>query len=127
MGERLSLIRSEQMRWADWRESHPRTQVMSYKTGYRRPDDRSPYGDYAASRELLFPVSQDGRYHPKTRTIGVRQPGGVARGYQSDEPLRLDVPLVEESTDQSVRLADDAEAKRFHVSSPPVIEVLEAY
>ena len=47
-------------RWADWRERHPATKVLSLDTGHRR-DYRpgQPYGDYFASPDLMFPTNVD--------------------------------------------------------------------
>lgn len=126
-GERLSLIRSEQMRWADWQMLHPASRVMSRETGHRRPYGRSPYGDYALNRKLLFPLDQDRRYHPKMRTLGLRLASGLARAYPSEELLRLGAPLVEDFAGYSIRVSYDPESKRFQVSAPPEVEVLEAY
>lgn len=49
-------------RWADWREAHPATKVLSPRTGHSR--DYRPgaaYGDYFASPDLIFPHRTDDR------------------------------------------------------------------
>ena len=73
LGQKLELLPASHTTWADWRARHPRTQVLSERTGARRDYDRNPYAGYSKSRDLFFPVSsRDRRYHPKEQVIGVR-------------------------------------------------------
>ncbi|MBI1813176.1 DUF3179 domain-containing protein [Candidatus Peregrinibacteria bacterium] len=39
-----------------WKKAHPETKVLSANTGYNRDYFRYPYGSYAASNDLIFPV-----------------------------------------------------------------------
>ena len=72
-GQYLKMLPLEHTSWADWRDRHPDTQVLSDKTGYSRNYSRSPYGNYATSESLYFPViKQDQRYHPKEQVIGLK-------------------------------------------------------
>jgi hypothetical protein len=126
LGQRLTLIRSEMMRWADWRERHPGSTILSQETGYRRSYDRSPYADYATSEELRFPVPLDRRYHPKMPTLGLRK-GERARGYPAAELVRAGGAVEERFEGHAVRVAYDDEAQHFEVSAPPELEVIEGY
>jgi len=75
-GQSLEFLPVTLTQWSKWHASHPRTLVLSTETGFDRPYARkSPYGDYDSSRRLLFPVSFDGRLHPKTVVHGVEVEG----------------------------------------------------
>jgi hypothetical protein len=126
LGRRLRLIRSEMMRWSDWRKRHPGSTVLSRETGYRRSYDRSPYAGYATSDELRFPAPLDRRYHPKMPTLGLRVQGG-ARAYPAAELARAGGVVEERFEGHAVRVAYLDEAQRFDVSAPPEVEVIEGY
>ncbi|MEN8160984.1 MAG: DUF3179 domain-containing (seleno)protein, partial [Myxococcota bacterium] len=126
-GQRLTLLRSKLVRWADWRAQHPDSRVLSRETGHRRNYDRSPYADYATSEDLLFPVPPDRRYHPKMPTLGLRVAGGRARGYPAVELVRAGGAVEERFAGHAVRVAYDDEAQRFEVSAPAALEVIEGY
>jgi hypothetical protein len=127
MGQRLEVLRSTQESWGDWRSAHPDTKVLSRNTGFKRSYGRQPYGNYATTRKLLFPVRQDRRYHPKMRTIGLRLKSGEARAYPAAELERRSEGLVENFEGHPVRISYDVKNKRFDVEAPPEIEVIEAY
>lgn len=127
IGERLELLRSTQERWGDWRSAHPNTKVLSRDTGFKRSYGRQPYGNYATTRKLLFPVRQDRRYHPKMRTIGLRLASGEARAYPAAELERRGETLIENFEGHKVRISYDVERKHFAVEAPPEVEVIEAY
>jgi hypothetical protein len=127
MGERLEVIRSTQELWGDWQSAHPNTKVLSRDTGFKRSYGRQPYGDYATSRELLFPVRQDRRYHPKMRTIGLRLKSGEARAYPAAELEGRAEAVVEDFEGYAVRISYDVKSKRFAVDASPEVEVIEAY
>ena len=75
-GVKLQPIPAEHTEWADWRQRHPGTQVLSIETGYKRDYTRNPYAGYGISRKLYFPVAQqDQRYHPKEPVLGVELAG----------------------------------------------------
>ena len=42
-GQRLAMVPTSHTTWADWRERHPDTQVLSLDTGYSRNYNRNPY------------------------------------------------------------------------------------
>lgn len=71
-GDTLEAVPLANTTWGAWREQHPESEVLSRDTGYRRDYDRDPYGAYAESREIMFPVEFRARgYHPKERVIGL--------------------------------------------------------
>ncbi len=126
-GLRLSLVRSRMLPWRLWRSLHPDTTVLSRETGHRRSYGSSPYGDYAVSERLIFPVPRDRRYHPKTPTLGLRQPGGRARAYPAVELVRAGGVVRERFAGHPVRVAYDPEQQVFEVDAPEGIEVVEGF
>lgn len=79
LGTELETIPLVEMTWAAWRDLQPTTFVMTEDTGFDRNYDVDPYGDYAESDDVLFPVELDFRRHIKERVLGVPDAsGGVA-------------------------------------------------
>ncbi len=75
-GTQLEAVQATITEWAQWREAHPDTLVLSRNTGFSRRYEGSPYGDYAESSRLMFPVSnRNFRIHPKTVVFGIRHAG----------------------------------------------------
>jgi hypothetical protein len=48
-GTRLRLLPLVHTTWQAWRAEHPKTQVLSIDTGFRRDYTRDPYESYARS------------------------------------------------------------------------------
>ena len=127
LGTRLPLLRARLVPWSAWKQEHPETTVMSRKTGHARPYGRSPYGDYATSSDLYFPVDLDRRFHPKTPTLGLRLPGGEARAYPASELAKVGGAVREHFAGRPVRVAYDAEAQVFAFEAPDDVEVVEGF
>jgi hypothetical protein len=126
-GTRLRVLRSAVVPWAHWKREHPETTVLSPETGHRRDYGKSPYGDYAVSEELYFPLDVDGRYHPKMPTIGVRLVSGPARAYPAAEVARAGGRVAERFEGRAIEVSYDADAQVFDVNAPPEVEVIEGY
>jgi hypothetical protein len=60
--------------WARWRESHPRTRVLSLDTGYRRDYGSGVvYAEYFASPDLMFPARvNEAELRQKDYVFGIR-------------------------------------------------------
>jgi len=78
-GEGLNEIRVIWTDWANWKERHPETEVLSRRTGYARNYRRDPYGSYGpksgyyAGGGTLFPVfAQSDRFSEKHEILGFR-------------------------------------------------------
>ncbi len=127
LGRRLSLTRSRTMRWGDWKQLHPESTILSRRTGYRRDYDRSPYGDYASSERLYFPVPRDPRFHPKTPTLGLRLADGAARAYPAPEVRRAGGRVEENFQGHPVVIRLEGEAEQFAVEAPEPVEVIEGF
>jgi hypothetical protein len=127
MGVRLRLQRSRMMRWEQWKQLHPETTILSQETGYSRDYGRSPYGDYASSKRIFFPVPRDARFHPKTPTLGLRIADGVARAYPAPEVRRAGGRVEESFQGHRVVIRLEGEAQHFAVEAPEPIEVIEGF
>lgn len=83
-GEKLAVLPSDIMRWADWKKLYPNTKVLSPKTGIARDYGRDPYGDYYTSESVSFGATfNDTRLHPKALVHGI-EIGGHYKAYHAD-------------------------------------------
>jgi hypothetical protein len=126
-GGRLALLPSRMLPWKLWRERHPETTVLTTETGHRRLYGTWPYGDYAQSKRLLYPVEFDRSYHPKTPTLGLRVPGGAARAYPADELIRAGGRVEERFGGGRVVVGYDNEAQYFEFTTPEGVEAIEGF
>lgn len=78
---RLQSLPLTHTSWADWRQRHPDTEVLSTDTGFERDYGRDPYAGYATVPQLLFDVQHhDARFPVKAWVLGV-QVNGTAKAY----------------------------------------------
>jgi len=114
-GQNLASVELTQVEWKTWRAAHPDTQVLSTDTGFKVDYQGNPYGDYASSDRVLFPLAhRDQRIHPKMVVFGMSI--GSAALAVTDEFLRANPRLetelggrkvvVERAADGSVRATD---------------------
>ena len=88
-GESLEMLALQNTSWQHWLQQHPNTWVLSQYTGYgirgfSQDYSNSPYGNYATSEALYFPVSTiSHRYHPKEKVTGIEL-NGIYRAYQCE-------------------------------------------
>ncbi|MGD8744603.1 MAG: DUF3179 domain-containing protein [Candidatus Woesebacteria bacterium] len=79
--EELEQIFITTVRWGQWREEHPETEVLSRDTGYRRDYDQYPYGTYEENDQLLFGVEGlDNSLQIKTPVYGI-EVEGLSKAY----------------------------------------------
>jgi hypothetical protein len=72
-GRRLTMLALTHTSWADWRNSHPGTEVLSTNTGKVRNYARDAYPGYDSSADIMFPVEfRSAGFHPKERVLGVK-------------------------------------------------------
>ncbi len=127
LGQPLRLLRSTLTTWGEWRREHPESTILSPQTGYARDYGRTPYDGYADSARLYFPVKLDGRYHPKTPTVGLRLASGEARGYPAQEVVKAGGRLEDEFQGRAIVVEYRRETRSFRVEAPPDVEVIEGY
>lgn len=88
-GSKLKPIALSHTTWADWKQRHPQTLVMTENTGFIRDYQRNPYEKYRQNRKLLFPVNHaDRRYHPKHQVMGIEL-DGATKVYPFSELARM--------------------------------------
>jgi hypothetical protein len=100
--------------WADWRERHPDTKVLSLDTGHER-DYRPgrPYGAYFASPDLMFPAKLPDPSLPAKEVVFVLRAGGGEQAWPLssfiEQPVRnerlgdLSVVLIGDPATRTVR------------------------
>jgi hypothetical protein len=75
-GKDLESIPFDVAAWNEWKKLHPESKVLSIDTGFGRPYDVDPYGNYYTEPNILFPVShKDDRLGPKEIVIGLEYNG----------------------------------------------------
>lgn len=57
IGESLSVIPSQMMKWSTWKDLYPSGLVLSTDTGVTRDYTRHPYGNYDTSKGVYFPIN----------------------------------------------------------------------
>lgn len=66
MGKTLTLLPAQVITYADLQKNFADAKILSKETGYERAYGENPYGDYALTEKLAFPVSAiDSQVHPK--------------------------------------------------------------
>lgn len=81
-GTKLTSIPLSHTTWGNWKTRHPKTSVLSTRTGAVRNYESNPYKGYAESTHLFFPVYSKApeRFHPKEKVLGV-EINGVFKAY----------------------------------------------
>ncbi len=83
------MVSIDTVTWAEWKEVHPDSEVLSQDTGFNRLYGRDPYGSYYEDSYLLFPVENtDDRVHPKTVIFGV-EINRAFKAYREDDLTEL--------------------------------------
>lgn len=114
-GERLRRIALAHTTWADWRNRHGDTLVLSQHTGYRRDYSRDPYAGYENNGKIIFPVKRvDPRYHPKERVIGLEIDGRY-KVYPFVELARTPAAVSDTFAGRSIRIVFDAKHRTGRV------------
>ena len=108
-GARLQQVVMSHTTWAEWRQRHADTLMLSTDTGARRDYTRSPYAGYASSEDLYFPIGRiDRRYHPKELVIGISF-GNSSKAYPFAELSRTPGELSDQFANKNILIRFDAE------------------
>lgn len=95
-GAKLPIVRSDIVRWGDWKVAKPDTEVLSEDTGAFRDYGRDPYGDYYTSESVSFGATfSDTRLHPKALVHGIEIDGRF-KAYH-DDTLKNAVGTIEDT------------------------------
>lgn len=68
-GKPLVTVPLIETSWATWKEMFPESQVLSVNTGFDRPYDIFPYGNYKVDPFLLFPITIDDTRLPRKQRL----------------------------------------------------------
>lgn len=110
-GSRLKLLASTHTNWEAWKKKHPHTNVLSDKTGFRRPYDRDPYQGYESSSRLMFDVNlRNSKFHPKEKVIGI-EIGGGAKAYPFSELSKTTSPVKDVFNKIPIQIHYDGKTK----------------
>lgn len=98
-GTKLAIIRSDTVRYGDWKKSNPNTEVLSRDTGVIRTYGVDPYGDYYTNENVSFGATfTDDRLHPKEFVLGV-EVDGMFKAYPLESlPVGTTADVVEGKT-----------------------------
>jgi hypothetical protein len=82
-GERLEVLPSQLLSWAEFRRLHPDGEVLSRDTGFSQPYGQNPYTEYDRpdSSPFLFEGETDDALPPKERVAAIATGGGRAVVY----------------------------------------------
>lgn len=106
-GTHLQQLPLTHTTWSDWSERYPDSLVLSDDTGFSRNYRRSPYGGYATSERLYFPVKhQDRRYHPKQLVLGITVADTV-KAYPFIELSKVKQPLQDTVAEKAITITHD--------------------
>ncbi len=107
-GTGLRVLPSTLTTWEKWRKKHPKTMVLSLKTGYARNYSRDPYADYYRSRRGMFGFFKElvSDYPGKELVAGVVL-NGAAKAYPLAE-LRKTKRLSDTLGGQKLSFAFDS-------------------
>lgn len=71
-GESIATVALIETSWKTWKKMFPNSKVVSDNTGFDRPYDIFPYGNYKTDPFLLFPITIDDKRLPrKERLYGI--------------------------------------------------------
>lgn len=92
-GQKLVSVPASNTTWADWRERHPDSLLLSHETGHARDYNKNSYAHYDQSPDVIFPVRFRAQgYHPKEYVLGVVI-DGVAKAYPVSELSQAKQPI----------------------------------
>jgi len=119
--EKLNTMPVELTTWEDWKQRHPKTQVLSVNTGHPRDYSRRAYAPYFADEmTLMFEVNKhDNRLPNKTPVLGVWV-GDKMRAYPVAAFKHLTEPqeLEQELAGKKFTLVYNPQAKSLRVVNP---------
>lgn len=110
-GTTLNILRSDVVRYGDWKAKHPGTKVLSRKTGASRNYGRDPYGD---TPPMIGAEYSDTRLDPYTFVFGITIDGkhkayprsALPEGRTTDTFANTDV-IIEREADGRTRFSTD--------------------
>lgn len=120
-GMNLRLLPTELSTWGDWLRRHPDSLVLSFPTDTGFSYTFSPYSEYLATDELIFPVEQTSDRLPnKSRVLGVRTSSEV-RAYPLSEFERCTrtTTIRDDVSGHQITLIYEPEGRSLRVEQAP--------
>ena len=116
-GTPLQTIPLIQTTWADWKQQHPNTLILSKQTGFSIDYNRRIYENYEQSEDLMFPVNLKSDLLPnKEKVIGIEIDGKFkaypfselekSKGTITDYFMGKELKVVYDSKSGSARISD---------------------
>jgi len=107
-GAKLQRLPSTITSWEKWQKRHPKTKVLSLRTGHIRDYSNDPYTDYYKSRRGLFSFLKPGPGAKEKELIIGIELEGKANAYRL-EILRDKREITDEINGRSISLRYDKE------------------
>lgn len=109
--------------WAHWKETFPNSEVLSLNTGWNRPYDVYPYGDYRTSNRVNFPIAnRDERLPLKERTLGVIT-DDVVKAY-SINSFESEVSIIRDNVGGEDAVIVGSKGRNFILAFEPEVDEL---
>jgi len=109
--KQLTQLVATRTKWKTWRKRHPKTLVLSDKTGYRRDYSIDPYEGYYRMGSLMFPVGKVRKDLPaKERILGI-EIDNIAKAYPLEILTQRAGVLKDRIKDVTVQIVVDAEGE----------------
>ena len=109
--KQLNQLVATLTKWKTWRKSHPKTLVLSDKTGYQRNYSIDPYEGYYRVGGLMFPVGKVRKDFPaKERILGIEL-NKIAKAYPLEILIRHAGVLKDRIKDVTIQIVVDAEGE----------------
>ncbi len=104
VGKRMEPIASVRMSWKKWRQQHPKTLVLSDKTGFSRNYSVDPYEGYYRVGSLMFPVGKVRLdLAAKERVMGI-EINGAAKAYVLESLQREEGTIQDRVGDMEITI-----------------------
>lgn len=109
--KKLTQLIASRIKWKTWRKRHPKTLVLSDKTGYQRNYSIDPYEGYYRMGSLMFPVGKVRKDLPaKERILGI-EIDKIAKAYPLEILTQRAGVLKDRIKDVTVQIVVDAEGE----------------
>ena len=118
MGTRLYPIPSTLTKWKRWKKRHPKTLVLSIKTGYLRDYSRDPYESYYKSPSSFFSFNKKVPQLPEKELVLGIEINGKRKAYPLDTLRGLKTPLKDTVAGATVTLHADEETGDLYALGP---------
>jgi len=114
-GTRLQQLPLSHTSWKDWVNRHPKTRVLSNKTGFSRNYRVDPYPNYGRTGRLYFPVAHSSdKYRRKEIVMGL-EINGRFRAYPFKELKKGAHSFIDEFAGEIISVEFDAEHRTARV------------